>query len=135
MYTLSQNKNEWQRTKQADPLPLPRSFRTFLDKKTKSDFFLYSFCFYSLIQLCVKTSRRIPRLGLTFCNSFSLSDNMYKYWQQYMFFFQISPVSAFVENHLDWFRFCGRVLGLALVHQYLLDVFFTRPFYKALLRL
>merc|ERR1712223_1396630 len=48
---------------------------------------------------------------------------------------QISPVSAFVENHLDWFRFCGRVLGLALVHQYLLDVFFTRPFYKALLRL
>ncbi len=44
-------------------------------------------------------------------------------------------MSAFVENHLDWFRFCGRVLGLALVHQYLLDVFFTRPFYKALLRL
>ena len=51
------------------------------------------------------------------------------------FIFQISPVSAFVENHLDWFRFCGRVLGLTLVHQYLLDVFFTRPFYKALLRL
>eukprot|EP00093_Oithona_nana_P004465 04465.XXX_3969_2324_1 [CDS] Oithona nana genome sequencing. len=48
---------------------------------------------------------------------------------------QISPVSAFVENHLDWFRFCGRVLGLTLVHQYLLDAFFTRPFYKALLRL
>lgn len=32
------------------------------------------------------------------------------------------------------FRFSGRVLGLALVHQYLLDAFFTRPFYKALLR-
>ena len=47
---------------------------------------------------------------------------------------QISPMSAFVENYSDWFRFCGRVLGLALVHQYLLDVFFTRPFYKALLR-
>ena len=27
------------------------------------------------------------------------------------------------------------MLGLALVHQYLLDAFFTRPFYKALLRL
>lgn len=27
------------------------------------------------------------------------------------------------------------MLGLALVHQYLLDSFFTRPFYKALLRL
>ncbi|XP_044264975.1 E3 ubiquitin-protein ligase HECW2 isoform X2 [Tribolium madens] len=48
---------------------------------------------------------------------------------------QISPMSAFVDNYHDWFRFSGRVLGLALVHQYLLDAFFTRPFYKALLRL
>ncbi|XP_044734681.1 E3 ubiquitin-protein ligase HECW2 isoform X2 [Chrysoperla carnea] len=48
---------------------------------------------------------------------------------------QVSPMSAFVDNHHDWFRFSGRVLGLALVHQYLLDAFFTRPFYKALLRL
>ncbi|KAB7502377.1 E3 ubiquitin-protein ligase HECW2 [Armadillidium nasatum] len=47
---------------------------------------------------------------------------------------QISPMSAFVDNYHEWFRFCGRVLGLALVHQYLLDAFFTRPFYKALLR-
>uniref|UniRef100_A0AAX7UUN6 HECT-type E3 ubiquitin transferase n=1 Tax=Astatotilapia calliptera TaxID=8154 RepID=A0AAX7UUN6_ASTCA len=43
---------------------------------------------------------------------------------------QISPMSAFVENHLEWFRFSGRILGLALIHQYLLDAFFTRPFYK-----
>lgn len=48
---------------------------------------------------------------------------------------QVSPMSTFVENHHEWFRFCGRILGLALVHQYLLDVFFTRPFYKSLLRL
>ncbi|XP_048856798.1 E3 ubiquitin-protein ligase HECW1 isoform X1 [Brienomyrus brachyistius] len=48
---------------------------------------------------------------------------------------QISPMSAFVENHLEWFRFSGRILGLALIHQYLLDAFFTRPFYKSLLRL
>ncbi|XP_071447017.1 E3 ubiquitin-protein ligase HECW2-like [Hetaerina americana] len=48
---------------------------------------------------------------------------------------QVSPMSAFVDNHHEWFRFSGRVLGLALVHQYLLDAFFTRPFYKALLRL
>lgn len=39
------------------------------------------------------------------------------------------------HNYLCRFRFSGRVLGLALVHQYLLDAFFTRPFYKALLRL
>ncbi|XP_067107827.1 E3 ubiquitin-protein ligase HECW1 [Osmerus mordax] len=48
---------------------------------------------------------------------------------------QISPMSAYVENHLEWFRFSGRILGLALIHQYLLDAFFTRPFYKGLLRL
>ncbi|KAG9510965.1 E3 ubiquitin-protein ligase HECW2, partial [Fragariocoptes setiger] len=47
---------------------------------------------------------------------------------------QISPISTFVDNYLQWFRFCGRVIGLALIHQYLLDAFFTRPFYKALLR-
>ncbi|XP_051047231.1 LOW QUALITY PROTEIN: E3 ubiquitin-protein ligase HECW1-like [Phodopus roborovskii] len=48
---------------------------------------------------------------------------------------QISPMSAFVENYLEWFRFSGRILGLALIHQYLLDAFFTRPFYKGLLKL
>lgn len=48
---------------------------------------------------------------------------------------QVSPMSAFVDNQHEWFRFSGRVLGLALVHQFLLDAFFTRPFYKALLRL
>uniref|UniRef100_A0A8C1JXG0 HECT-type E3 ubiquitin transferase n=1 Tax=Cyprinus carpio TaxID=7962 RepID=A0A8C1JXG0_CYPCA len=46
---------------------------------------------------------------------------------------QISPMSAFVDNHHEWFRFSGRILGLALIHQYLLDAFFTRPFYKGLL--
>lgn len=44
-------------------------------------------------------------------------------------------MSRFVDNYHDWFRFSGRMLGLALIHQYLLDAFFTRPFYKALLRL
>uniref|UniRef100_A0AAX7V863 HECT-type E3 ubiquitin transferase n=4 Tax=Pseudocrenilabrinae TaxID=318546 RepID=A0AAX7V863_ASTCA len=48
---------------------------------------------------------------------------------------QISPMSAFVDNHHEWFRFSGRILGMALIHQYLLDAFFTRPFYKGLLRI
>ena len=48
---------------------------------------------------------------------------------------QVSPMSAFVDNANEWFRFSGRVIGLALVHQFLLDAFFTRPFYKCLLRM
>lgn len=48
---------------------------------------------------------------------------------------QISPVAArFVSNSRAWLRFCGRIIGLSLVHQHLLDVFFTRTMYKALLR-
>ncbi|XP_076319782.1 uncharacterized protein LOC143230323 isoform X2 [Tachypleus tridentatus] len=48
---------------------------------------------------------------------------------------QISPMSAFVDNHILLFRFCGYILGLALIHKYLLNAYFTRPFYKALLKL
>ncbi|XP_013386514.1 E3 ubiquitin-protein ligase HECW2 [Lingula anatina] len=48
---------------------------------------------------------------------------------------QVSPMSTFVENYKNWFRFAGRCLALAVVHQYLMDAFFTRPFYKALLKL
>ncbi|XP_045785634.1 uncharacterized protein LOC123881104 isoform X3 [Maniola jurtina] len=47
----------------------------------------------------------------------------------------VSPMSAFVDNHHEWFRFSGRVLGLALVHGYLLEAWFTRALYRALLRL
>ena len=51
-----------------------------------------------------------------------------------MYTVQISPMSAFQEHAIEWFQFAGRVLGIALIHHYLLDAFFTRPFYKALLR-
>ena len=48
-----------------------------------------------------------------------------------------SPVSA--RNNVTGvcfrFRFAGRVIGLCVLHQFLLDAFFTRPFYKSLLRM
>lgn len=47
---------------------------------------------------------------------------------------QISPMSAYIDSPMEWFRFAGRIIGLALIHHYLLDAFFTRPLYKALLR-
>lgn len=46
-----------------------------------------------------------------------------------------TPVFTFYSTLCFRFRFSGRILGLALVHQYLLDAFFTRPFYKGLLRM
>lgn len=59
---------------------------------------------------------------------------LFEYSASDMYTVQISPMSAFQEHALEWFQFAGRVLGVALIHQYLLDAFFTRPFYKALLR-
>uniref|UniRef100_H2ZAH4 HECT-type E3 ubiquitin transferase n=1 Tax=Ciona savignyi TaxID=51511 RepID=H2ZAH4_CIOSA len=47
---------------------------------------------------------------------------------------QISPLSTYVDSPHEWFRFAGRIIGLALIHHCLLDAFFTRPLYKMLLR-
>ena len=55
--------------------------------------------------------------------------------------FILSPGSTFQPNsnssinpdHLNYFRFAGQTLGLALYHQHLLNVYFTRSFYKHIL--
>ena len=36
-------------------------------------------------------------------------------------------------DHLHYFRFAGRIMGLALYHKQLLDAYFTRSFYKHIL--
>ena len=59
---------------------------------------------------------------------------LFEYSASDMYTVQISPLSTFQEHVLEWFQFAGRVIGVALIHQYLLDAFFTRPFYKALLK-
>ncbi|XP_014667841.1 PREDICTED: E3 ubiquitin-protein ligase NEDD4-like [Priapulus caudatus] len=47
---------------------------------------------------------------------------------------QINPNSGLCnEDHLLYFRFIGRIAGLAVYHGKLLDAFFIRPFYKMLL--
>lgn len=59
---------------------------------------------------------------------------LFEYSASDMYTVQISSMSTYQDQVLDWFHFAGRVIGVALIHQYLLDAFFTRPFYKALLR-
>ena len=46
---------------------------------------------------------------------------------------QISPDSASSDDHLLFFRFVGRLLGMAIFHNHFLDVVFTKSFYKHLL--
>ncbi|XP_049877374.1 E3 ubiquitin-protein ligase NEDD4 isoform X4 [Pectinophora gossypiella] len=47
---------------------------------------------------------------------------------------QINPNSGVCnEEHLNYFKFIGRVAGMAIYHGKLLDAFFIRPFYKMML--
>ncbi|KAI8808254.1 hypothetical protein BJ742DRAFT_285897 [Cladochytrium replicatum] len=47
---------------------------------------------------------------------------------------QINPHSAVNPEHLNYFRFIGRVVGLAILHQRFLDTFFITAFYKQILK-
>lgn len=47
---------------------------------------------------------------------------------------QINPNSGVCnEDHLSYFKFIGRIAGMAVYHGKLLDGFFIRPFYKMML--
>eukprot|EP01104_Vermistella_antarctica_P019994 TRINITY_DN823_c0_g1_i2.p1 TRINITY_DN823_c0_g1~~TRINITY_DN823_c0_g1_i2.p1 ORF type:complete len:1003 (+),score=224.70 TRINITY_DN823_c0_g1_i2:213-3221(+) len=46
---------------------------------------------------------------------------------------QINPLSAINEHHLDYFKFVGRVLGMAIFHHKFMDGYFIPPFYKKIL--
>jgi E3 ubiquitin-protein ligase HUWE1 len=47
--------------------------------------------------------------------------------------YQPSPKSYVNPNHLQFFKFIGRVVGKALHDGYLLDAYFTPAFYKHIL--
>ncbi|KAI8818834.1 uncharacterized protein EV422DRAFT_569490 [Fimicolochytrium jonesii] len=47
---------------------------------------------------------------------------------------QINPNSGVNPEHLNYFKFIGRVVGLAIYHQRFLDTFFITAFYKMILK-
>ncbi|KAI9875960.1 MAG: hypothetical protein M1830_007675 [Pleopsidium flavum] len=47
---------------------------------------------------------------------------------------QINPHSGINDEHLNYFKFIGRVVGLAIFHRRFLDAFFIGAFYKMILR-
>ncbi|KAJ2507674.1 hypothetical protein H4217_008737, partial [Coemansia sp. RSA 1939] len=47
---------------------------------------------------------------------------------------QINPHSEINPEHLNYFRFIGRTMGLAIFHRRFLDAFFTSSFYKMILK-
>ncbi|XP_078001440.1 E3 ubiquitin-protein ligase HACE1-like [Glandiceps talaboti] len=47
--------------------------------------------------------------------------------------FQPNSNSSINPDHLNYFRFAGQLMGMALYHRHLLSVYFTRSFYKHIL--
>ena len=44
--------------------------------------------------------------------------------------FQINTDSAINPDHLSYFHFVGRIMGIAMFHGHYIDGGFTMPFYK-----
>lgn len=58
---------------------------------------------------------------------------LFEYSAQGSYTIQISPHAPEIQDFKQWFRFAGRLIGYAIIQGQLLDVFFARHIYKALL--
>uniref|UniRef100_UPI00358ED34A E3 ubiquitin-protein ligase SMURF2-like n=1 Tax=Myxine glutinosa TaxID=7769 RepID=UPI00358ED34A len=58
---------------------------------------------------------------------------LFQYSRNDIYTLQINPDSAVNPEHLSYFHFVGRVMGMAVFHGHYIDGGFTLPFYKQLL--
>lgn len=58
---------------------------------------------------------------------------LFQYSRDDNYTLQINPDSGINPDHLSYFHFVGRILGIAVFHGHCLDGGFTTPFYKQLL--
>ncbi|XP_067671329.1 E3 ubiquitin-protein ligase SMURF2-like [Haliotis asinina] len=58
---------------------------------------------------------------------------LFQYSRDDIYTLQINPDSGVNPEHLSYFHFVGRVIGMAIFHGHYLDGGFTMPFYKQLL--
>ena len=59
--------------------------------------------------------------------------SLFEYSSQDNYTLQISPGSYINPEHLTYFYFVGRILGLATFHGFLIDAYFVPAFYRRLL--
>lgn len=64
---------------------------------------------------------------------FNPSYGLFEYSAHDNYTLQINPASGINPEHLDYFKFIGRVLGLAVFHHRFLDAYFVPGFYKMVL--
>ncbi|XP_022704202.1 E3 ubiquitin-protein ligase SMURF2-like isoform X2 [Varroa jacobsoni] len=58
---------------------------------------------------------------------------LFQYTREDIFTLQINPDSSVNPEHLSYFKFIGRIIGMAVFHGHYIDGGFTLPFYKQLL--
>jgi len=59
--------------------------------------------------------------------------SLFKYSSTNSYELEINPMSSINPEHLNYFRFIGRIMGLAILHKQYLPVNFSFLFYKKLL--
>ncbi|KAG6812564.1 hypothetical protein H0H92_002216 [Tricholoma furcatifolium] len=64
---------------------------------------------------------------------FNPSYGLFEYSAHDNYTLQINPASAINPDHLSYFKFIGRCLGLAIFHRRFLDAYFVPSFYKMIL--
>ncbi|KAF9468470.1 hypothetical protein BDZ94DRAFT_1153978 [Collybia nuda] len=65
---------------------------------------------------------------------FNPSYGLFEYSTHDNYTLQINPASGINPDHLSYFKFIGRCLGLAIFHRRFLDAYFVPSFYKMILR-
>jgi len=64
---------------------------------------------------------------------FNPSYGLFEYSTHDNYTLQINPASGINPEHLDYFMFTGRCLGLAIFHHRFLDAYFVPSFHKMIL--
>ncbi|KAF8827633.1 hypothetical protein HHX47_DHR4000315 [Lentinula edodes] len=64
---------------------------------------------------------------------FNPSYGLFEYSAHDNYTLQINPASGINPDHLSYFKFIGRCLGLAIFHRRFLDAYFVASFYKMML--
>lgn len=64
---------------------------------------------------------------------FNPSYGLFEYSAHDNYTLQINPNSGINPDHLSYFKFIGRTLGLAIFHRRFLDAYFVPSFYKMIL--
>ena len=58
---------------------------------------------------------------------------LFQYSREDVYTLEVNPASSINPEHMSYFHFVGRIVGMAVFHGHYIDAGFTLPFYKQLL--